>query len=69
MDADLPDISGIEVARAVKSNPRTSHIPTIAQTGWGSNRWKAAALGAGIVAYLHKPTSMELIISTIERFL
>ena len=36
MDVDLPDISGIEVARAVKSNPRTSPIPVIAQTGWDS---------------------------------
>jgi two-component system cell cycle response regulator DivK len=69
MDVDLPDISGIDAARAVKSNPRTAHIPIIAQTGWGSSRWQAAALAAGIVAYLQKPASMELIISTIERFL
>jgi two-component system, cell cycle response regulator DivK len=40
MDVDLPDISGIGAARAVKSNPRTAHIPIIAQTGWGSSRWK-----------------------------
>jgi two-component system, cell cycle response regulator DivK len=69
MDVDLPDISGIDAARAVKSNPRAAHIPIIAQTGWGSSRWQAAALAAGIVAYLQKPASMELIISTIERFL
>jgi CheY-like chemotaxis protein len=69
MDVDLPDISGIEAARAVKNNPTTAHIPIIAQTGWGSSRWKAAALAAGIVAYLQKPTSMELIISTVEKFL
>ena len=29
MDVDLPDISGIDAARAVKSNPRTAHIPII----------------------------------------
>jgi two-component system cell cycle response regulator DivK len=69
MDVDLPDISGIDAARAVKSNPMTAHIPIIAQTGWGSSRWKAAALAAGIVAYLQKPVSLELIISTIEKFL
>lgn len=69
MDVDLPDISGIAAARAVKSNPRTAHIPIVAQTGWGSDRWKAAALAAGMVAYLQKPASMELIISTIEKFL
>jgi CheY-like chemotaxis protein len=69
MDVDLPDISGIDAARAVKSNPRTAHIPIIAQTGWGSNQWKAAAVAAGMVAYLQKPVSMELIISTIEEFI
>ena len=69
MDVNLPDISGIDAARAVKSNPRTAHIPIIAQTGWISSRWKAAALAAGMVAYLQKPASLELIISTIEKFL
>jgi CheY-like chemotaxis protein len=69
MDMDLPDISGIAAARAVKNNPRTAHVPIIAQTGWGSSRWKAAALAAGIAAYLQKPASMELIISTIEKFI
>jgi CheY-like chemotaxis protein len=69
MDVNLPDISGIDAARAVKSNPRTAHIPIIAQTGWSSSRWKAAALAVGIVAYLQKPASLEMIISTIEKFL
>lgn len=69
MDVDLPDISGIDAARAVKNNPRTAHIPIIAQTGWGSEQWKAAAVAAGMVAYLQKPVSMELILSTIEEFI
>jgi CheY-like chemotaxis protein len=30
---------------------------------------EAAALAAGIVAYLQKPASMELVISAIEKFL
>ena len=69
MDVNLPDISGIDAARAVKSNPSTAHIPIIAQTGWSSNHWKAAALSAGIGAFLQKPVSIDLIISTIEKFL
>jgi CheY-like chemotaxis protein len=46
MDVNIPDISGIDAARAVKRNPKTAHIPIIAQTGWSSGRWKAAALAA-----------------------
>lgn len=68
MDVDLPDMSGIDAARAVKSNPRTAHIPIIGQTGWGSQQWRAAAVAAGMVAYLQKPVSMDLMISTIEEF-
>src|SRR5215475_11747778 len=69
MDVNIPDFSGIDAARAVKRNPKTAHIPIIAQTGWSSSRWRAAALAAGMVAYLQKPVSMEMIISTIEKFL
>ncbi|MGB7949030.1 MAG: response regulator [Candidatus Binatia bacterium] len=69
MDVDLPDISGIDAARVVKSNPHTAHIPIVAQTGWNSSHWQNAALSAGIAAFLQKPVSMELIISTIEKFL
>ena len=51
----------------MQGNPKTAHIPIIAQTGWSSGGWKAAALAAGMVAYLQKPVSMEMIISTIRK--
>ena len=69
MDVNIPYISVIDAAKAVKNNPRTAHIPIIAQTRWSSSRWKAAALAAGMVAYLQKPASLEMMISTIEKFL
>ena len=69
MDIGLPDCSGIDAARVVKSNPNTAHIPIIVQTGWSSSHWQTAALSAGIAGFLQKPVSMELVISTIEKFL
>src|SRR5262245_65494632 len=65
MDVDLPDISGIDAARAVKNNPRNSHIPIIEQTGWISNRWKEAELTAGKVAILARLMTLVRSISTI----
>jgi two-component system cell cycle response regulator DivK len=68
MDLDLPDISGIEAAKAVKENPDTAHIPIVAQTAWSYRQWKEKVLRVGIVGYLEKPVSMELMKETIERF-
>ena len=69
MDLDLPEISGIDAARAVKENPETAHIPIIAQTAWSSRQWKSKVLQVGMVDYLEKPVSLELIKATIERFI
>jgi CheY-like chemotaxis protein len=40
MDLDLPGISGIDAAKAVKENPNTAHIPIVAQSAWSSRQWK-----------------------------
>jgi CheY-like chemotaxis protein len=69
MDLDLPDISGMDAARAVKGNPSTAHIPIIAQTAWSSRQWKNKVLKIGMVDYLEKPVSIELIKATIEKFI
>src|SRR5215475_10688857 len=44
MDLDLPDISGIDAAKAVKENPNTAHIPIVAQSAWSSRQWKGKVL-------------------------
>ena len=69
MDLDLPDISGIDAAKAVKENPTTAHIPIVAQTAWSSRQWKGKVLRMGMVDYLEKPVSMELMKATIEKFI
>ena len=69
MDLDLPDISGIDAAKAVKENPTTAHIPIVAQTAWSSRQWKGKVLSTGMVDYLEKPVSMELMKATIEKFI
>jgi two-component system cell cycle response regulator DivK len=69
MDLDLPDISGIDAAKAVKENPNTAHIPIVAQTAWSSRQWKGKVLKIGMVDYLEKPVSMELMKATIEKFI
>ena len=48
MDVSLPDISGIDAARAVKGNPKTAHIPIIAKRASGFNISKRAAASVAL---------------------
>jgi|SRR5919106_891309 CheY-like chemotaxis protein len=68
MDLGLPDITGVDAAKALKGNPDTAHIPIIAHTAWSTDKWKDAALVAGMVDYLEKPVSKEVMKETIARF-
>ena len=56
LDVQLPDISGKELCRKLKSDAATRHIPILMITGGGFRPGrKAAALESGADAYLYKP--------------
>jgi CheY-like chemotaxis protein len=67
MDLSLPDSSGLETAQRIKENPQTSHIPIVACSGWKSDEILAQAAAAGIVEFLAKPISPELLAAVIEK--
>ena len=69
MDLGLPDMFGIDAARAVKENLATAHIPIIAHTAWSPCEWKEEALKVGMAGFLEKPVSRELMRATIEKFI
>lgn len=66
MDIGLPDMDGYEVARGLRADPRCSHVPLIALTGYGQLRDKEAAAHAGFNAHLIKPVDAQQMIRTIE---
>lgn len=56
VDLGLPDISGFEVCRAIKNNPRTRSIPIIILTSNTSNAAKIEGnLEANADLFLNKP--------------
>lgn len=60
VDLGLPDISGFEVCRAIKDNPKTRSIPTIILTGNTSNAAKIEGnLEANADLFLNKPFSID----------
>ena len=55
MDIRLPGISGVEAAKAIKSNPATKHIRVWAITALGMRADIEAALAVGCDGYFIKP--------------
>jgi two-component system, cell cycle response regulator DivK len=66
MDMAMPDADGIKTTTILKKNPKTSHIPVVALTAWMSELWREKALKVGIVGYLLKPVSPQILKETIE---
>jgi len=63
-DLTMPDVSGLDLLRAVKSNNKTKHIPILLQTGITSE----AELGAAMKladSYIIKPYRKELLIEKV----
>ena len=55
LDAMMPGLDGFEVARRLKAEARTAHIPIIFMTGLTETEHLVAALEAGGVDYVTKP--------------
>jgi CheY-like chemotaxis protein len=55
LDLKLPGMDGLALARLLKENPATCHIPIVAMTAAREQFGKEAALNAGCDAYIVKP--------------
>ncbi|MEY4980249.1 MAG: hypothetical protein RLZZ352_2519 [Pseudomonadota bacterium] len=55
LDAVMPGLDGFEVARRLKADPATAHIPIIFMTGLTETEHLVAALEAGGADYVTKP--------------
>ena len=59
MDIRLPDMDGTEVARLLKDDRRTAHIPVVALTSFAMKGDREWFLAAGFDGYLEKPISVR----------
>lgn len=55
LDLAMPGMTGVEVTRAIKRNPFTSHIPVLLLTAQAEVEDRVAGLDAGADDYLAKP--------------
>ncbi len=67
LDMMMPDISGVQVAQKLRSDPRTSYIPIVAISAAA----RVAEMGrqADVDAILKKPFDFKQVLETIERFI
>jgi len=63
----MPQVSGLEVARAIRQQPTGQRATLIAVTGWGQERDRLLALEAGFDHHLTKPMMPEVICKLIAR--
>lgn len=59
LDIVLPDVSGLQIAMMLKSQPATRHIPLIAVTGLTAKQDLNSIFAAGFNDYVCKPFYLE----------
>lgn len=69
LDISLPVKSGWDVARSLRENESTKHIPIIALTAHAHIEDQARALQEGCTAYLPKPVKPKAVLDEINRLL
>ncbi|MGZ3693083.1 MAG: response regulator [Bdellovibrionota bacterium] len=68
-DWDMPEMSGIELLEAVRSDPTLRNIPFLMVTGDSEQASAQRAFSAGVTDYLVKPISPDSLAKKVEHVL
>lgn len=66
LDGALPDARGIDVLRALRSNPATAGIPVVVITG--SSELDVEFLAAGATDFIVKPVAIDTLFALVDTF-
>ena len=69
MDIQLPEVSGLEVAKWIKEDDELKSIPIIAVTAFAMKGDEENIKQGGCEAYIAKPISVARFLETVEHFL
>lgn len=69
LDLMLPGLHGTEVARRLKADPRTAHIPIVMLTAKGEETDIVVGLTLGADDYVTKPFSMKVLLARLATVL
>jgi DNA-binding response OmpR family regulator len=68
LDLMLPDISGWEICRRLKSDRHTNDIPIIILTALDNDESRQEGLRCGAVEYLTKPFSPDQLLAVLKKY-
>ena len=68
MDIQLADISGLDLIKILKNNPKTHKIPIIVITAFAMKNEVMRISESGCDLYLSKPVSIDNFFFSIEKF-
>jgi len=68
LDLRLPDMEGRDVARALREEERTAHIPVVALTALRYADGGARLFGDGFSGYLEKPIDVRTFPDQVRRY-
>ena len=69
MDIQLPEISGLEITKMLKSDAELKSIPVIAVTAFAMKGDEEKIREGGCEGYIAKPISVANFLQTVARFL
>lgn len=68
LDIQLNGISGIDIVRKLKTDPKTSDIPVIAVTAFAMKNDEQRFLSEGCDMYLAKPLSIDTFFNALDKY-
>jgi CheY-like chemotaxis protein len=66
LDLNMPDLDGLETARAIRRDPKITHLRLIALTGRGTWELRRKAIEAGFDEFLVKPVPVATLIRALR---
>jgi len=66
LDIEMPEVSGYEAIKTLKSNPRTASIPVIFLTGNIDEKSEKDGFSLGAVDYIYKPFTETQLLNRCE---
>ncbi len=67
LDLKLPRVSGLEVLRRIRSNPRTRRLPIVILTTSKEEQDVAAGYDLGVNSYIRKPVDFQQFARVVEQ--
>lgn len=67
LDLKLPKVSGLEVLRSIRQDPRTKRMPVVVLTSSAEEHDIAASYDLGVNSYVRKPVDFRQFVEAVER--